>query len=108
MNEFEKACEVDNSDGFTSHENVIEFLRNSKVATVTLSQPKYINKIKKLAEQFPDEVEIIMENSDGSLLAHIPTSYIKINNPPKREYSDEEKAIMVERLRKINKIKNGG
>ena len=103
MNEFEKACEVDNTDGFSSHENVIEWLKNSKVATVTLSQGKYITKIKKLAKQYPNEVEILKENADGSVLCHIPTSYIKINNPPKREYTEEERTAMAERLRKINK-----
>ena len=103
MNEFEKACEVDTSDGFASHENVIEWLKDSKTATVTLSQGRYITKIKKLAKQYPDEVEIIRENKDGSLLAHIPVSYIKINNPPRREYTEEQRAAMAERLRKINK-----
>lgn len=106
MNEFEKACEVDTTDGFSSHENVIEWLKNSKVATVTLSQGKYITKIKKLAKQYPNEVEILKENADGSMLCHIPTSYIKINNPPKREYTEEEKAAMAERLRKIKNDKN--
>lgn len=100
MNDFEKACEVDKSDGFASHENVIEFLRNSKIATCTLSQGKYITKIKKLAELYPNEVEIIKENADGSLLCHIPTSYLKIYRPSKKQYTEEERAIMVERLRK--------
>lgn len=103
MNEFEKACEVDNTDGFSSHENVIEWLKNSKVATVTLSQGKYITKIKKLAKQYPNEVEILKENADGSVLCHIPTSYIKINNPPKREYTEEQRAVMAERLKNVKK-----
>lgn len=103
MNEFEKACEVDTSDGFASHENVIEWLKDSKTATVTLSQGRYITKIRKLAKQYPDEVEIIRENKDGSLLVHIPVSYIKINNPPRREYTEEERAVMAERLRNVKK-----
>lgn len=102
MNEFEQNCETDTSDGFSTHENVIEWLKNSQTATVTICQQKYITKIKKLAKQYPGEVGIIKENKD-CILAHIPVSYIKINNPPKRQYTDEERAAMAERLRGIRK-----
>ena len=99
MNEFEKACsDVDDSLGMMTQENVIEWMKNAKVATITFSQPKYINKIRKLAEKFPDEVKIKAENKD-CIVAHIPVSFIKINNPPKRTYSEEERAVMAERLR---------
>ena len=46
MNEFEKACELDSSDGFASHENVIEWLKDSKTATVTLSQAERMRGIR--------------------------------------------------------------
>ena len=101
MNEFEKACEVDSSDGFASHENVIEFLRNSKIATITFSQPRYVTKIKKLANDFPEEVQLLHENQDGSVVAHIPTSYVKISRP--REYTEEQRAVMAERLKNVKK-----
>lgn len=101
MNDFEKACEVDRTNGFSTHENVIEWLRNSKTATITLCQGKYITKITRLAKQYPNEVEIIKENKDGSIVCHLPVKYIKISRP--REYSEEQKAIMAERMR--NKIK---
>lgn len=79
-------------------ENVIEWTRNSPMATVTFCQGKYITKIRKLAERFPDECEIVAENEDGSILAHIPTKWIKINNP-RREISDEEREELAERMR---------
>ena len=101
MTPFEKACEVDNNDGFSSHENVIEFLRNSKIATVTFSQGRYVSKIEKLAKDFPDEVQIVHRNSDSSIVAHIPTRYIRISRP--REYTEEERAIMAERLKNNTK-----
>ena len=80
------------------NENVIEFLRNSPTATVTFCQGKYITKIRKLAERFPDECEIVAENTDGSIMAHIPTKWIKINNP-QREMTEEEKRMAMERVR---------
>ena len=79
-------------------DNVIEWLRNSPTATVTFCQGKYITKIRKLAERFPDECEILAENEDGSILAHIPVKWIKINNP-RREISDEEREELAERMR---------
>ena len=72
-------------------ENVIEFLRDSKTATVTFCQGRYITRIKELAEKRPNEVEITAENRDGSIVAHIPTSWVRIN--PNIELSEEEKNI---------------
>ena len=80
------------------NENVIEFLRNEPVATVTFSQGKYITKIRKLAKRFPDECQITHENQDGSIVAHIPVKWIKINNT-QREMTEEEKKLAAERIR---------
>lgn len=77
-------------------ENAIEFYKGDKRATVSFSQGKYISRIKKLKEKYPDDVEIVAENPDGSLYAHIPTKWIKIN-PPK-EMSEEQKEAARERL----------
>lgn len=102
MNSFELACEeVENTRNYElSQENVISFLKDNKIATVCFSQGRYISKIKKLAEKYPEEVQITAENKDGSIVAHIPVSYIKINNL-KREISDEEREMLRERARNI-------
>ena len=63
----------------TVQENVIEFAKGSKVASVTLSTVRYIKRVKKLAEKFPDEFKIVAENEDGSIVAHIPVQAVKIN-----------------------------
>ena len=81
------------------NENCIEWMRNSPMATVTFCQGKYITKIKRLAERFPDECEIVAENPDGSIMAHIPTKWIKINNT-QREMTEEEKRLAAERIKK--------
>lgn len=60
-------------------DNALEFVKGSKVATATLSSRKYINRVKKLATKFPEEFQIITENEDGSIVAHIPVKAIKIN-----------------------------
>lgn len=99
MNDFEKACEEINKDFTSEKENVIEWILNSKTATVTFTQGKYISKIKKLAEKYPDRVKITSQK-DGTLVAHIPTSAVKISIV-ERKLSDEQKATMTERMRKI-------
>lgn len=62
-------------------ENTIEFLKDEQTATVTFSQGRYKTKIRKLAAKRPEECQIMAENSDGSILAHIPVSWVKISPP---------------------------
>lgn len=73
------------------NENVIEFLRNEERATVTFSQGRFIHKIEKLAQENPDKCQIIKKNNDGSILAHIPTSWIRIRPPRKIDMDEEQK-----------------
>lgn len=56
------------------NENVIEWIRGDKVAGVTLTSGRLANKVKKLAETRED-VEIVAQNKDGSIFAHIPVSW---------------------------------
>lgn len=81
-------------------ENCIEFLRDAKVATVAFSQRKYITKIKRLAEEHPKECVIVDENYDGSIVAHIPTKWIKIS-PPK-QVSDEFREQASQRFKEMH------
>ena len=78
-------------------ENVLEFIRDEKTATVTFCQGRYITRIRELAEKKPDKCQIVTENKDGSIVAHIPTSWIKIN--PDREYTDEQMERLKESAR---------
>lgn len=61
--------------------------------------PKWINKIKKLKEEHPDEVKIIAENADGSICAKLPIKYLKISAP--RKVSEEQRQAASERFRKL-------
>jgi len=64
-------------------ENVIEWIRDEKRATLSLSQRRTISRVKQLAEQYPEECQIVAENKDGSVCAHVPVSWVKIS-PPKQ------------------------
>ena len=99
--------EVQNDDfvGQGVQDNTIEFLRNAKTAVVTFSQGKYITKIRKLAKEKPDDCKIKAENADGSIVATIPTKWVKISPP--RFVSDEQREKSAERLKSIMERKRG-
>lgn len=74
------------------NENVIEFLENQERATVTFSQGRFKSRIRKLAAEHPEECDIVAENPDGSIYAHIPRT-----SPP-RQFTEEQRQRMGERL----------
>ena len=78
-------------EDYACNENVIEWIRNDSVATVTLSQGRHITRIRKLAATHPEDVQITAENMDGSICAHIPVKYIKFNPPVKLDEEEKEK-----------------
>lgn len=84
-------------------ENAIEWISGNGMATVTFSQIKHKNKLMKLKEKHPDEVEIIAgpENNEGYVYAHIPASWIRIVPPHKsmRVWTEEEKQALRDRLK---------
>lgn len=79
-------------------ENSIEFYADDKTTTVSFTQGRYITRIRKLAEKYPDECQITAENKDGSIVAHIPTKWVRIS-PPK-QISEETKEKLAEQLRR--------
>jgi len=61
------------------NENCIEWLNGSDTITVTLSQRRFINKVRRLAEKHEKSVEIVAENADGSIVAHLPIKALKLS-----------------------------
>ena len=82
------------------------FKKLSVSVTGTFSQRKWISKIKKLAEKRPDEVEIVVENTDGSIVAHLPLSYIKIS-PPKKVSEEQKERMRLQAQKNIAEGKLG-
>lgn len=87
------------------YENALEWLDGQKTATVTLHSVKLKNRVLKLAEQNPGKVKIVARpderGQNGFLLAHIPTSWIRIDPPRQIELSEERRAEMSERMRTL-------
>ena len=62
-----------------------------------MEQQKDISCIRKLAEKHPEDCQIIADNEDGSICAHVPVAWIRISPP--RQYTEEQRQQMGERLR---------
>ena len=84
-------------------ENAIEWLTGQDAITVSLTQKRFINRVRKLAKKFPKSVEIVAENEDGSICAHLPLKALHLTifrgNPsnlraksdlPEEDEDDEE------------------
>ena len=79
---------------WTTNEFCLEWCKGDKTATVTAPEGSALNtRLTRLAKEYPDEVDV--RNSE---LFHIPWKWIKINPP--RQYDDETKKKMAERLQK--------
>jgi len=63
-------------------------------------EKKWINKIRKLKEQYPDKVNIIKqpEENDGCIYCTLPPEWFRVQPPKKMNFTDEQKKQMCERL----------
>lgn len=61
---------------------------------------RYITKIHKLAEKFTEQVRIIAEpeNNDGCIYCELPTSWLRIQPPVKRNLTEEQREQIAHRL----------
>ncbi len=90
--------EISLPDPRVVNENMIEFLKGDERATVTFSQERYKTRIRNLAKQRPEECQMVSENKDGSLCAHIPVAWIKIN--PTQQLTEEQREQRAETMRR--------
>ena len=86
-------------------ETVYEHVQGADTFTVTAAERSSITMLRRLKEAHPDEVEIVAENPDGSLLAHLPYSWMRIVPKKKVVMSEEQRAEAAERLRAAREAK---
>lgn len=53
-------------------ENSIEWYTGDNMISISLTQKKYINRVKKLVEKYGDMGCVLTQNEDGSIWAKIP------------------------------------
>ncbi len=84
-------------------ENAIEFLKGQERATVTFSSEKWRNRLRKLQKEHPNEVDIFTDDETYTC-GHIPVGWLKIHPP--RVLSDDQKAELAERMRKLREVQD--
>lgn len=87
---------------WTNNENMVEFLTGDKTCTVSFTNRKYCNRMKKLHEKRPGDFEAFEVNADGSVYARIPLKWLKITPPAKRDFTEEQREAMRMRMSGIN------
>ena len=89
-------------------ENMVEFISGTRTATVTFTNQKHINRMKKLYEERKDDFKYFKENKDGSICAKIPLRWVKINAGSKtgRIMTEEQKEAARKRLEEARKRMN--
>ena len=63
----------------------------------------WIRRIRKLKEQYPDEVSIEYEpeTNDGCICAKVPVKWFKIEPPRKVNMTDEQKRAFADRMKSL-------
>ena len=87
---------------------MVEFISGTRTATVTFTNQKHINSMKKLYEERKDDFKYFKENKDGSICAKIPLKWVKINAGSKtgRIMTEEQKEAARKRLEEARKRMN--
>lgn len=98
--------EIMSPDYTGTEENGIDFFKDSQTATVQFSQKRFVNRVKSLAASHPEECQIVAENMDGSILAHVPVKWIKIT--PIRIYNEDQMKRIRKNLSIARAIRNRG
>lgn len=84
-------------------ETAWDWYSDSKTATMCSNEATWIKKLTALAEQYPNEVVIrkTPEDNGGVILVDIPKKWFKIKPPAKRTMTDEQRAELAERMKRI-------
>ena len=89
-------------------ETALNYL-DDKIMYISTDEPKWKNRLLKLAEERPGEITITNrpEDNGGCLFCKCPANWLKIS-PPRavKQYSDEELEIMRERMKLASKARH--
>lgn len=74
-----------------------------KKAFFSSDERKWITRIKKLIEEYPDDIRVIAmpENNDGCIYVELPASWLRVQPKRKVDMTEEQKNILRERLARM-------
>lgn len=87
------------------NETVFEFTDVDDRACFSSSMRKWVNKAKKYAEMYPDDVRVVATNRDGSICINCPSSWFKFGPPRKCDMTEEQRKAAADRMRKAREKK---
>jgi hypothetical protein len=82
-------------------ETVFEHLDGKDTWTISTDERTWKNRLVKLAEQNPAEVECVAVNRDGSVMYHVPASWVRLRPLVKRNLTDEQRAALADRIKSV-------
>lgn len=87
-------------------ETSIERIQGESFCTVFTAELKFVNQLKKWAQKQPEKVSIVVENSDGSILAHVPNEWFNFVGPKKQyNLSQEQREARAARMKAVAEAK---
>lgn len=89
-------------------ESCVTYITGEPWAVFYSCDRKYVGRIRKLIEKYPDEVIVDMDDPDFGLKVRVPKTWFKEPRPPKKmaPLTDEQKAANAERLRTAREKKS--
>lgn len=86
-------------------ETSIERVQGDDYCLVYTGERKFINQLNELAQNY-SEVDIRHINEDGSMVVRVPYNWFRFVKPPtKRNYTEEQRQAMSERMKKARENK---
>lgn len=87
------------------NEFAINWIKGGTYAEITVPSGTALkSKLLRYAESRPDEVNHVIVNKDGSMVCHVPVSYIKVSPP--RQVTEEQRNAARERFQRMWADKN--
>lgn len=81
-------------------ETVYEHISGVETFTITAAERWSVAMLKRLKEKYPEQVEIVHVNRDGSMLARVPFEWMRIVPKKRVSLTDEQRAAFAERMKK--------
>lgn len=80
---------------------------NDKKAFVSSDERRWINRVRKLNEEYPEEVRIIRqpEKNDGCIYATVPIKWVRVNPPKKVNLTEEQKDELRKRAKHMSQYR---
>ena len=85
-------------------ETTWNYVQGEPTGTFYSAEKKWINRMHKLKRLHPDEVDIVVENKDGSVVVHLPPYVAKFSFP--KVVSEKNRQAARERMKNIQAKKN--